>query len=147
GGGPAGTQVVSINANDLANGVAPASLHVFHNDIPGQYSFRPTSMHDAVAGDPMWLIQDAGDGAHINVRRMTNVLSNTATIGAPTSLALPAADNFTYGNIVPKNPDGSTMSDIDQRILKAGEFNHTIVATQKVQVSGTTELDVQWYAI
>jgi hypothetical protein len=138
------SQVVSINASDLANGVAQGSLHVYHNDVAGTTSLRPTSMHDSVSGDPMWLIHNPNDGTHIDVVKMTNVLSSSASF-ATTSLSLPAADDFSSGNINPLNPDGTSMSDIDTRILKAGEYNNTIVATNKIKVSGT-EADVQWYA-
>src|SRR6185437_4202491 len=49
------TQVVSVSNADLASGVAQASLHVYKNDLSG-FSVRPTTMHDSVAGDPMWLV-------------------------------------------------------------------------------------------
>jgi hypothetical protein len=152
GNGPRRTQIVSIDADDLANGVSQASLQVFRNDVNmtgNTNTLRPTSMHDSVAGDPMWLIQNAGDGANINVYQMTNaeLLSNGNALSAPTTLAIPGAFNFTPGVIVPQNPDGSTfVKFLDDRIQKAAEYNNTIVATQHVQVSGT-ELDAQWYAI
>ncbi len=138
-------QVVSIDAADLAAGVAQGSLHSYHNDISGSNSYRPTNMHDSVAGDPMWLLQNPDDGSHINVTKMTNVLSNSATF-SNTSLSLPAGTTFSSGDVTPLNPDGSQMSDIDTRILKAGEYNNTIAATHKIKISGT-QTDVQWYAI
>lgn len=137
------TQIVSINANDLANGVAAPAI--FHNDIVGQNRFRPTTMHDAAPGDPMWLIRNPNTGVDLNVNRMNNVLSNAATYNN-NLLPLPAAANFSTGDISPLNPNGSAMSDIDTRILKAGEYNNTIVATHKIKVSAT-EADAQWYAI
>ncbi len=93
GNGPGRTQIVSIDANDLANGVSQANLNVYRNDVNGRV-LRPTSMHDSATGDPMWLIQDGGDGANINVYRMTNaeLLSNGNTLSAPTTLAIPAPD-------------------------------------------------------
>jgi Ca2+-binding RTX toxin-like protein len=140
------SQIVSIDATDLANGVPQASLHVFHNDRPG-FSYRPTAMQDSVTGDPMWLIRNPNDGANIDVTKMTNVLSNSATF-ATTSLPLPASKNFvpsginnplddddpvvTYGDV--DNPGNSPASDIDNRILNAGEYNNTVVAAHKVAV-------------
>jgi hypothetical protein len=138
-------QVVSIDASDLAGGVSQASLHSYHNDISGSNSYRPTNMHDSVAGDPMWLLQNPDDGSHINVTKMTNVLSNSASF-SNTSLSLPGGKTFSTGDITPLNPDGSEMDDIDTRILKAGEYNNTIAATHKIKISGN-EADVQWYAI
>ena len=140
------SQVVSINAADLANGVPEASLHVFKNNQPG-FSYRPTAMQDSVAGGPMWLIRNPNDGANINATKMTNVLSNSATF-TTTSLALPAANNFfpsginnplddddpvvTFGD--GDNPGNSPASDVDNRILNAGEYNNTVVASHKVAV-------------
>ena len=152
GNGPKRSQIVSINSDDLANGVSQASLRVFSSDVnmtANTNTLRPTSMHDSVAGDPMWLIQNGGDGTHINVYQMTNAQLSTSgsALAAPTVLNIPAPDVFTPGVIVPQNPDGSTfVKFLDDRIQKAGEYNNTIVATQHVQVSGT-ELDAQWYAI
>ncbi len=49
---PNDCQVVSVSASDLANGVPQASLHVYHNDVPGGVqNYRPVTMQDAVAGD------------------------------------------------------------------------------------------------
>src|SRR5258706_2655631 len=98
------SQIISINATDLANGVSQASLNVFHNDQPG-FSYRATAMQDSVAGDPMWLIRNPEDGTHVDVVKMTNVLSNTATFSSPTSLALPAGKNFLASGVSnPPNP-------------------------------------------
>ena len=44
-------QVVSVNAADLAS--ANATPRVFSNNL-ADFSVRPTTMHDAVTGDPMW---------------------------------------------------------------------------------------------
>jgi hypothetical protein len=140
--GPQGTQVVSINASDLANGVAQASLRFYSNDVPGgAQQYRPTTMHDSVAGDPMWLIHNDGNGADIHVVKMTNVLSNSASFDGPSSspgtmLRLPVPDHFlAHGIGTGLNPDGSGMFDVGSRILKAGEYNNTIVAAHAVPVA------------
>lgn len=127
-------QILSINSNDLANGVAQGSLNFFQNDIAGSNNFRPATMHDSVAGDPMWFVQDANDGNNINVRRMNNVLSNSATF-TTTTLALPVANRFPAGGMNnPLNPDSTPMNDVPRRILKAAQENNTLVATQTVPV-------------
>jgi Ca2+-binding RTX toxin-like protein len=138
-------QIVSINAADLAAGVGQGALNIYHNDISGSNSYRPTNMHDSATADPMWLIQNPDDGTHINVTKMENILSSGATF-TNTSLSLPAGTTFSSGDVTPLNPDGTALSDIDTRILKAGEYKNTIAATQKIKISGT-ESDVQWYAI
>ncbi len=153
-------QIVSINAADLANGVPQASLNVFHNDITGSNNYRPTTMQDSVAGDPMWLIHNPNTGTNIQVVKMTNVLSNAAGgLTSPTTLNLPAGDTFAPSGIgSPLNPDntaavdgddggvsdvdnpsGNPASDPGNRILKASEINNTIVAAHTVAV-GTSSV-------
>src|SRR5712692_3753249 len=139
------TEFLSIDATDLANGVSQASLHTYQSFLSGSNSYRPTTMHDAAPGDPMWLVRNPDDGTHIDVIKMTNVLSTSPTFST-TSLSIPGPDQFTPGNVAPKNPDGSTMNDIDTRILKAGEYNNIIVAAHKVSVFGGSAADAQWYA-
>ena len=133
--------VVSVNQADLAANVAPASLHAFKNDI-NDGSLRPTVMHDSVAGDPMWLVTEHGDNKSIDVIKMGAVLSTTAT--------------FTYANLAvtpyspavhPLNPNGTAITtNMDSRIQKAAEWNHTLVASHSVSVS-STEDDAQWYSV
>ena len=133
--------VVSVNQADLAATVAPASLHAFRNDL-NDGSLRPTVMHDSVAGDPMWLVTEHGDNTSIDVIKMGSVLSTTAT--------------FTYTNLAvtpyspavhPLNPNGTAITtNMDSRIQKAAEWNHTLVASHSVSVS-STEDDAQWYSV
>jgi uncharacterized repeat protein (TIGR01451 family) len=131
-------QVISVNAADLAAGVAP---HVFANNL-ADFSVRPTAMHDAAPGDPMWLVTEHGDGLSIDVYKMTSVLSTSANF-APTNLAVTAYS----GTVAPRNPSGSTITtNIDSRIQKASEANNTIVAVHSVAVSSTQDV-AQWYAI
>ncbi len=134
-------QVVSVNSTDLANGVAPSSLHVYQNNI-NDFSLRPTVMHDSVAGDPMWFVTEHGDGLSIDVIKETNVLSTSPTF-AYTNLAVTP-----YSGVVnPRNPNGTVITNnIDSRIMKAAEWNNTIVASHSVSVSSTQD-DAQWYAV
>ena len=98
-------------------------------------------MHDSVAGDPMWFVAQ-GSGNSINVVKMTNVLSSSATF-TTTNLSVNA-----YSTVVdPRQPDGTAITtNIDSRIQKAAEFNHTIVAAHAVSTSATED-DARWYAI
>ncbi len=139
--GPDHVLVTSVNAADLVNGVSNASLRVFQNNL-NDFAVRPTAMHDAAAGSPMWLVTEHGDGLSIDAIKMSNVLSTSAT--------------FTYTNLAVSpyqvtnpslNPSGSVVtSHLDSRILSAAEANNTIVATHSVGV-GTTQDVAQWYAI
>ena len=151
-------EVLSINASDLANGVSQASLHFNQNFITGSNNYRPVSLQDAAPGGPMWFVENPNDGTHINVVKMTNVLSNSATF-TTTSLSLPAADTFDPSGIGdPLNPDDIAAVDVDNggvsdvenpsgnpavdpgnRILKAQEYNNIIVASHTVAV-GTSSV-------
>src|SRR5262249_8802013 len=70
--GPLGhVQVVGVNAADLMNAVA--SPQTAKNDL-NDFSVRPTTMHDSVAGDPMWMVTEHGDNHSIDVIKVTGVL-------------------------------------------------------------------------
>ena len=140
-------QVNAISIQDLVNGVSQANLHAFQTDTPANIpaaSLRPTVMHDSVAGDPMWFVQqhlDANgdpDGANIDVVKMTNVLSASPTYTA-TTLAVnaytPVGTLDVNGNPlgVPLQPDGSAVTtNIDSRIMKVAEWNNVLVASHSV---------------
>ena len=149
---PQDCQVISINASDLASAVSQTSLHFYKTDVPGgQQTYRPTTMQDSVAGGPMWLIQNPGSGTTLNVVKMTNLLTSSPSFTS-TALALPAAYQFPDIGESPTNPDSTQIqgdddddddddddtsnssSNIDYRILKAGEYNNTIVATHNIPV-------------
>jgi uncharacterized repeat protein (TIGR01451 family) len=142
--------VTAINMSDVTIGVPQASLHVYQHDFQGA-SLRPTTMHDStLANDPMWLVQEhpgtggLGDGQHIDVVRMSNVLSSTPTFVTTTLAVHPYTD---VSHVPPLQPDGSVVTpDLDSRILKAAEQNKLLVATHSVSVS-KTEDDAQWYVI
>ena len=139
--GTAGTnhvQVVSVNAADL--GSAAASPGVFRNNL-ADFSVRPTTMHDSLAGDPMWLVTEHGDNLSIDVYKMGNVLSTAATF-ARTNIAVTAYSQA----VAPKNPNGTAITtNTDSRIDKAAEANNTVVTAHTVAASSTQDV-VQWYA-
>lgn len=133
------TQVVSVSAADLA--AAAAAPRAYANNL-ADFSVRPTAMHDAAAGDPMWLVTDHGDGLSIDVYKMTGGLS-TAAAFTRTNLAVTAYSQA----VAPKNPNGTSITtNIDSRIMKAAEANNTIVAAHTVAASPTQDV-AQWYAV
>ncbi len=135
-------QIVSVNSADLANGVAKPAA--FTNDFNG-FSLRPTAMHDAKPGDPMWLIQQDPNGNAIDVVEMGNVLSSTATF------TLTALSVNPYNDVAfqpPLQPDGSAITfNVDSRILKSAEMKNLIVASHSVGNLNGIEDDAQWYEI
>jgi uncharacterized repeat protein (TIGR01451 family) len=140
-GGAGHTQVVSVNSTDLANNAGQSGFHVYANNV-NDFSLRPTTMHDSIAGDPMWLVTEHGDGLSIDVIKMTNVLSTSASF-AYTNLTVPTYSETNY----PLNPNGTVITNnIDSRIMKAAEWNGLLVATHSVGVSATED-DAQWYLI
>ena len=139
-GGAGHVQIVSVKASDLQS--AAASPLIAANDLANRFSLRPTTMHDSVAGDPMWFVTEHGDDHSIDVIKMTNELTTTPTFTA-TNLAVTA-----YSPVVnPLNPNGTEVTgNIDSRIMKAAEYNNTIVAAHAVSASSTQDV-AQWYAI
>jgi hypothetical protein len=134
-------QVTSISAGDLASGVSQANLHVYQNDSSGS-TLRPATMHDALPGDPLWLVEEGGNDQSINVVKMTNVLASPATF-TTTNLAVNAYNPAVF----PLNPDGSVVTNvIDSGILKAAEAGNTLVATQTVSVAPNQD-DARWYSV
>lgn len=137
GGGHA--QIVSVNATDLMN--ASTSPQVVKNDL-NDFSVRPTTMHDSVAGDPMWFVTEHGDNKSIDVIKMSGVLTSSASFSYTNLPATPYS-----GVVPPRNPNNTVITNnIDSRIMKAAENNGTIVATHAVSTSSTQDV-AQWYAI
>jgi uncharacterized repeat protein (TIGR01451 family) len=131
-------QVVAVNAPNLMNAVSPQTAK---NDL-NDFSVRPTTMHDSVAGDPMWLVTEHGDNKSIDVIKMSGVLTTSATF-AYTNLAVTPYSSTVF----PRNPNNTVITNnIDARIMKAAEANNTIVATHSVAVSATQDV-AQWYAV
>lgn len=137
GGGHA--QIVSVNATDLMN--ASSSPQVVKNDL-NDFSVRPTTMHDSVAGDPMWFMTEHGDNKSIDVIKMSGVLISSASFSYTNLPVTPYS-----GVVPPRNPNNTVITNnIDSRIMKAAEANGTIVATHAVSTSSTQDV-AQWYAI
>jgi hypothetical protein len=107
-------------------------------------------MHDSTSvNDPMWLVQehpDASgnpDGQHIDVVKMTNVLSSTPTFTTTTLAVNP------YAQVVqPLQPDGSGVTPtLDSRVMKAAEQGGTLVAAHAVSNAAGNQDLVRWYQI
>jgi uncharacterized repeat protein (TIGR01451 family) len=142
--------VNALSMSDLTNGVPQANLHVFQSDFQGA-NLRPTTMHDSIlANDPMWLVQEhpgaggLGDGQHIDVVKMTDVLSSAPMFTTTTLAVKPYTD---ISLTPPLQPDGTVVTPaIDSRILKVAEQNNLLVVAHSVSVSPTQD-DAQWYVI
>lgn len=144
-GSSAHVQVDSVSIADLVNGVSQANLHVYRNDASDALNFRPAVMHDSKAGDPMWFVDQAAKD-HIEVFKMTNVLSNSASF-AGTQLPVNPYNDIHQSGVYPKQPDGTTVTtNQDSRIQKVAVANNLLVASQAVNVS-PTENDARWYEI
>jgi hypothetical protein len=144
------TQVLAISQSDLK--ATGSSLTYKEFALQGTLldfasNFRPVTMHDAVAGGPMWFVHDSygGNGVYpatIELVRSDNILGSNAV-----QTFLVNVDNYAIPND-PLNPDGTSIFDqsypLDTNILKAAEANNTIVACQNVGV-GSNEDDARWY--
>jgi uncharacterized repeat protein (TIGR01451 family) len=132
-------QVISVSNADLAAGAT--TPHIYQNNL-NDFSVRPTTMHDSVAGDPMWLVTEHGDNTSIDVIKMAGVLSTSATFSYTNLAVTPYS-----GVVSPLNPNGTVITNnIDSRIDKAAEWGGTLVATHSVGASPTQDV-AQWYVI
>src|SRR5262249_16156246 len=83
-----------------------------------------------------------GDGTSIDVIKMTDVLTTSATFSY-TNLSVTSYS----GVAAPRNPNNTLVTNnIDSRIQKAAVANDVLVATHSVGVSSTQDA-AQWYAI
>ncbi len=145
-GSSAHVQVDSVSSADLASDVSQANLHVYRNDNSDALSLRPAVMHDSKAGDPMWFVDQAGGSSKIEVFKMTNVLSDSASF-VGTQLPVDPYTDIHASGVYPKQPNGTTVTtNQDSRIQKVAEAGNLLVASQAVNVS-PTENDARWYVI
>ncbi|HEX7449524.1 MAG TPA: DUF4214 domain-containing protein [Pirellulales bacterium] len=144
-GSSAHVQVDSVSSADLAGDVSQDNLHIYRNDNFDALSLRPAVMHDSKAGDPMWLVDQAGSST-IEVFKMTNVLSSSASFNG-TQLPVDPYTDIHASGVYPKQPDGTTVTmNQDSRIQKVAEAGNLLVASQAINVS-PTENDARWYEI
>jgi uncharacterized repeat protein (TIGR01451 family) len=139
--------VTAISQADLAAGSATPKVR--QADFSGQ-SLRPTTMHNSVAGDPMWLVEEAtpagSGGSTINVVEMTKILTSPTFTTTPLSVT-------PYSEVrAPLQPNGAAITtNIDSRIQKAA-YNvvsgvDTLVAAQAVSNAAGDRDMIQWYRI
>jgi hypothetical protein len=102
-------------------------------------------MHDSVGGDPMWFVQDPVEAGFSSTG--LNVIKETDPLGTPSFEVTTLKVASKSPVVPPMQPDGTMVtSNLDSRILKAAEYNNTIVATQTISTS-TTQDDARWYQI
>jgi len=132
-------EVVAVNAADLMNAVAsPQGRKKRSRRLQ-----RPaTTMHDSVAGDPMWLVTEHGNNTSIDVIKMTGVLTTSAGF-AYTNLAVTG-----YSGVVAPRQSQRHHHHHQHRFAhsEGRGANNTIVAIHAVAVSSTQDV-AQWYAI
>jgi hypothetical protein len=132
-------QITAVSQSSLAAGGALSAARI---DVNKALSWRPVTMHDSTSGGPMWFVEEHLDNKSIDLERIDNILTATASLH-PFNIAV---NPYNAVN-APLNPDGSAIEStlsLDSRILKAAERNNDIVACQQVGV-GTNEDDARWY--
>lgn len=137
---PTGPGATHVQVLALSNASLTAAAPVVVKTDRAGFGLRPAVFHDAVAGSPMWLVTEHGDGLSIDVLKMTNVLSAAPTY---TTTVVPVTP---YGGANPPlNPNASTITfNIDSRILSAATWGGQLVATHTVSTGATTDA-AQWY--
>jgi hypothetical protein len=120
----------------------PHTIAFFHHDLDATHvSTTPAAMHGTVAGDPMWLVAEAGggNGTNIRVTKMTDLLSVAATF-ADTDIAVAP-----YGEPSAARQAGSStpVNTLDNRILSVEWRAGRLVAAHNVGLGGLAQ--ARWY--
>jgi hypothetical protein len=141
--GSSGIDHAEINAVSIADLVAGVSSPLYvQTQLPGyRGSLRPTTMHDSVAGDPMWFVTDGNNTTTISIVKDANLLTNPSF--SVTTLTVASESPV----VDPLQPDGTPVTtNIVPFIMKAAEYNNTLVACESNAVSATED-DARWYEI
>jgi hypothetical protein len=143
---------VEVNAVSIADLVAGLSSPVYVKTQSSRFGddWRPTVMHDSVAGDPMWFVQDSVQTGALS-KSTIRVIKETDLLTTPsfTVTTLTVAGKFFPVN--PLQPDATavdTTRNLVGEVLKAAEYNDTLVATQQISPNSVgNEDDARWYRI
>jgi hypothetical protein len=132
------TEFTAISQADLA--AEGSTVGVTNFDESSSFNFRPVTMHESVAGGPMWFVHQGDGGNTINLIRINDILTSHSVTEFDFTV------NPFSGVNRPLNPDGSviTANTNGNTIMKAAEADNLIVASQQTGV-GTTENDARWY--
>jgi hypothetical protein len=137
---------IEINAVSIAGlvGGLPNPTYV-KTQMPQGFgdNMRATAMHDSVASDPMWFVQNGFSSNTIRVIKEMDPL--TAPSFTVTTLTVASK----YAVVPPLQPDGTAVTtNIGSQIFKVAEYKGNIVATHNVSADAAgTEDDARWYRI
>ena len=132
-----GVNVLSIQKSTALDANPSTTSHFINQHSGNGFTLVPAIMHDALPGDPMWLVEteDPLGGDAIRVVRMTNVLSSTPNFTdfevAVSPYSTPLKSPFGLGSF--------NVNDI--RMLSAEWRSDRLVATHTVG----EETSVRWY--
>ena len=120
--------------------IGTAFLYVVPSQVTGGQNFTltPAVMHGSSAGDPLWLVQEAGfaNGHTLQVVEMTNVLSGSPGFFSG-NFSVPAYGVPSPGALFTATQPGTGLIDAnDTRILNVELRGFRLVATQIVGASG-----------
>jgi hypothetical protein len=137
---------VEINAVSIADLVAglPSPAYV-QTQMPHEFGgeWRPTAMHDSVASDPMWFVQDGSTNTTINV------IKENDPLGTPSFTVTTLTVASKSQPVNPLQPDGTAIETTDKItafVTKAAEYDNNIVASHVVSPSANED-DARWYRI
>ena len=103
------------------------------------FTMVPAVMHDAVAGDPMWLLAADAAANRIRVTRMDDVLS-ASPVFAEANIVVAAFDDPTAAN----QPGAGQFDTSDARMLSVAWRDGRLVGAHTVDTPGNTAA-VRWY--
>lgn len=135
-------QVISVSKASVLD-ADPSTLTAFQVDRPPDvdFSLSAAAMHDTVAGDPMWFVEEDQSGSTgLSLVRMTNVLSPDPSF-TETDVPVPAYSQA----ISPAQPGGRLFASdaLDSRILNVTLRGNTLVADHTISVGSDDH--ARWY--
>lgn len=145
--------IIAIDKSSVLGGSAASFIMTQTDRGNDNFTLVPAIMHDSVAGDPMWFVEESKDflGSKIRLVRMTNVLESSPSFAefeldvTPYSLP-PNADQPGSGAVSGDCFSGTGSGFIctnDASILSVAWRGNRLVAVHNVGVDSTAH--ARWY--
>jgi hypothetical protein len=116
-----------------------ANVYRTDRSDPADFTLAATTMHGAVPGGPMWLVEENNNSSNLRLVLMNNLLSPTPSFADFVIAVTP------YQQVVPPlQPNGQAITtNIGTWFLNAASRNGTLVASHNVGGNGVTH--ARWY--
>lgn len=145
------TQVISIDKStviDKNNGTfTHYSTNILDNsnDVTGEHTLVPATMHGASTNGPMWFVaadNQSNSPSDVSVIKETNVLSSSPTF----TVTAVSVNTYYQPTHAPLQPGGTAVvQKIDDRMLSVAWRDNKLVAAQNTGSSDGNYIYARWY--